>query len=434
MKAPFSLFLALRYIQPKRTFVSTITLISVLGVTLGITVLIVVIAVMTGFDEELRQKVLGFDAHLLITNDAVMKDWRALDERIQKMPQVVASAPFVQGPVIAEFQGRRLAPKIRGIDVARELKVTNIRETIVEGELDLAMDAEGNSNKAVIGRELASQLHIGVGDTVTIFSPGNFGAIMDELDKAEKDPKNKTTLKELREMVLPAELVVTGIFESGRYVYDSEFILVPLHIGQELYGLDDGLHGITIRTTDPYKAGELKPQLESLLPPDFQVLTWIDLNKQLFDAIKMERNVMFFLLLFIVVVAAFGIMNTLITVTVQKTREIGIMKALGASTAQIVWVFLAQGMIVGLFGNIAGLAAGMALVRWRNEFKEGLARTLHIEIFPRGIYQFSEIPAQVVPHDVTLICLSAFAICSLAALIPAYIAARLDPVKALRYE
>src|SRR5688572_16938731 len=152
VKLPFSLFLALRYLKPKRTFVSIITLISILGVTLGITVLIVVIAVMTGFDEELRRKVLGFDAHLLITNDAVITEWRELDESIQKNARVVASAPFVQGPVIAEFEGRRLAPKIRGIDVEREQKVTNIREAIVEGTLDLAIDAEGNSHKAVIGR------------------------------------------------------------------------------------------------------------------------------------------------------------------------------------------------------------------------------------------------------------------------------------------
>jgi lipoprotein-releasing system permease protein len=160
----------------------------------------------------------------------------------------------------------------------------------------------------------------------------------------------------------------------------------------------------------------------------------MDMNKDLFDAIRLERNVMFFLLLFIIIVAAFGIMNTLITVTVQKTREIGIMKALGASVGQIMWVFLAQGMVVGFFGNITGLALGMALVRWRNEFKDWLGHTLGIQIFPADVYQFSAIPAEVVPKDVAIICLSAFAICSLAALVPAWFAARLEPVKALRYE
>ncbi|MDQ3623138.1 MAG: ABC transporter permease, partial [Verrucomicrobiota bacterium] len=417
-----------RYLQPKRTFVSVITLISVLGVTLGIAVLIVVIAVMTGFDQELRRKVLGFDAHLLITSESVLHEWRELDEQVQKLPPVVASAPFVQGPVIVEFQGRRLAPKIRGIDVEREQKVTDVRNAIVEGELDLGGD------HTVMGIQLATQLGVGVGDKVIVYSPGNIGALIDELNKAEKDPDKAKAVAELREMVLPAELTVTGIFESGRYMYDAEFLLVPLHVGQELYGLGDDLHGLTIRTEDPYRAPELKEALFQLIAPGQQVYTWIDLNKQLFDAIKLERNTMFVILFFIVIVAAFGIMNTLITVTVQKTREIGIMKALGANTAQIVWVFLAQGMVVGFFGNITGIAAGMALVRWRNEFKQWLAETLRIEIFPPGIYQFSEIPAEVVPGDVALICVTAFIICALAALIPAYFAARLDPVKALRYE
>jgi lipoprotein-releasing system permease protein len=143
---------------------------------------------------------------------------------------------------------------------------------------------------------------------------------------------------------------------------------------------------------------------------------------------------MFFLLFFIVVVAAFGIMSTLITVTVQKRREIGIVKALGANIWQIIWIFLGQGTVVGLFGTLTGLGLGMTLIRYRNEFAHGLATTLHIEIFPREVYQFSEIPAQVVPNDVAIICVSAFLICSLAALVPAYFAARLDPVKALRYE
>jgi lipoprotein-releasing system permease protein len=158
------------------------------------------------------------------------------------------------------------------------------------------------------------------------------------------------------------------------------------------------------------------------------------MNSQFFEAVRLERTVMFFLLFFIVVVAAFGIMNTLITVTVQKTRDIGIMKAIGANIWQIVWVFLGQGVVVGVFGTLGGLGLGMTLIRYRNEFSRWLASTLHIEIFPKQVYQFSEIPAEVVPRDVAIICLSAFVICWIFALIPAYRAARLDPVKALRYE
>ncbi len=158
------------------------------------------------------------------------------------------------------------------------------------------------------------------------------------------------------------------------------------------------------------------------------------MNNQYFEAVRLERTVMFFLLFFIVVVAAFGIMNTLITVTVQKTREIGIMKAIGANIWQIVWVFLAQGMVVGLFGTLSGLGLGMLLIRYRNEFSQWLASTFGIEVFPRQVYQFSAIPAEIVPNDVAIICVGAFIICSLAALIPAYFAARLDPVKALRFE
>jgi lipoprotein-releasing system permease protein len=424
----FSLFLALRYLKPKRTFLSTITLVSVLGVTLGITVLILVISVMTGFDRELQRKVLGFDAHVLVTGDDILHDTDPLMKKIAQTPGVVAAAPFVQGPVIVEFQNRRLAPKIRGIDIEQEERVTQIAKFIVSGTLDLAGD------KTVIGSELAHALGIGVGDKLTVYSPGNLGEIVDEINRLEKEGGDKKSISQLKELVLPAELTVTGIFKSGRYAYDAEFLLVPLHVGQELYGLGDGLHGITVRTTDPYRADEVKRALNAALGGEATAQTWMDMNKDLFDAIRLERNVMFFLLLFIIIVAAFGIMNTLITVTVQKTREIGIMKALGASMGQIMWVFLAQGMVVGFFGNLTGLALGMALIRWRNEFKDWLAHALHIEIFPADVYQFSAIPAEVVPKDVAIICLSAFAICSVAALVPAWFAARMEPVKALRYE
>jgi lipoprotein-releasing system permease protein len=245
---------------------------------------------------------------------------------------------------------------------------------------------------------------------------------------------DKTSATALKQMILPMELQVTGIFESGRYLYDSEFLLVPLHIGQEIYNLGGGAHGLAIKTRDPFLADQVKSELNNALTPPNLALTWIDLNKQLFDAIRMERNVMFFLLLFIILVAAFGIMNTLITVTVQKTREIGIMKALGARTLQIIGVFMAQGIVVGIFGTLTGLLTGITLVQYRNQVSDWLAMTLGVEVFPRSVYQFSEIPAEVIPKDVVIICVSAFAICSLAALIPAWFAARLDPVKALRYE
>jgi len=430
LKLPFSLFLALRYLKPKRTFLSIITLISVLGVTLGVTVLILVISVMTGFDRELRQKVMDFDAHIVVTSDDVLDNWRDLTVKIRNTPGVIATAPFVQGPVIADFQGHRMTPTIRGIDPAQEEDVTPLRKFIKQGKLDL----EGDS--AVLGADLARQLRIGIGDKLTVFSPGNVGHVMDAMKRLEnaKGDEEKKIIDELRDVILPKELTITGIFETGHYGHDSGYLLVPLYIGQELYGLGDAMHGITVKTDDPYGAERVKESIERFLEPPQFAQTWIDMNSQYFEAVRLERTVMFFLLFFIVVVAAFGIMSTLITVTVQKRREIGIVKALGATIWQIIWVFLGQGTVIGFFGTLTGLGLGMTLIRYRNGVARWLASTLHIEIFPRQVYQFSEIPAQIVPQDVWVICISAFLICSLAALIPAYFAARLDPVKALRYE
>jgi lipoprotein-releasing system permease protein len=430
LSLPFSLFLALRYLKPKRTFLSIITLISIIGVLLGVTVLILVISVMTGFDRELRQKVIDFDAHILVTSEDVIDNWRELTQKIRATPGVVATAPYVQGPVIVDYHGRRLAPMIRGIDLQQEERVTPLRKFIKWGTLEL------NGDDAVLGIELARKLNVHVGDKITVYSPGNLNAVLDGIKKLEnaKGEEEKKAVEELREIVLPKDLTVTGIYETGHYVHDSEFLLVPLFVAQELYGLGDGLHGITVRTVDPYRAQAVKEEIERFLTPPQFAQTWIDMNRQYFEAIRLERNVMFFLLFFIIVVAAFGIMSTLITVTVQKRREIGIMKALGANLGQIVWVFLGQGMIVGLFGTLIGLGLGMTLIRYRNEFSHWLARTLHIEIFPREIYQFSSIPAQIIALDVAKVCISAFLICSIAALIPAYFAARLDPVKALRFE
>jgi len=430
LKLPFSFFLALRYLQPKRTFVSIITLISVVGVMLGVMVLILVISVMTGFDRELRQKVIDFDTHILISTEDVLRNWRDLTVKVRNTPGVVGTAPYVQGPVIVEFQHKRLAPLIRGIDPAEEEKVVPFQKFLKKGTYDL----EGDS--ALVGVELARKLQIDVGDKLTVYSPGNLGEILDGIKELEKTKAEdeRQAIDKLREVVLPKELTITGIFETGHYLHDSEFLLVPIHVGQELYGLGDALHGLRVRTTDPYGAESVKQEIQKFLQPPEYAQTWIDMNNQYFEAVRLERTVMFFLLFFIIIVAAFGIMNTLITVTVQKTRDIGIMKAIGANIRQIVWVFLGQGVIVGLFGTLAGLGLGMTLIQYRNEFSQWLASTLGIEVFPKQVYQFSQIPAQVVPMDVAKICIGAFIVCCVFAFLPAYRAARLDPVTALRYE
>jgi lipoprotein-releasing system permease protein len=428
MPKGFSLFLALRYLKPKRTFLSIITLVSILGVTLGSMVLILVISVMTGFEQELRRKVIGFDPHVVVTSGGVLENWEKTAAQVSANPDVTATAPFVMGPVIVQFRNRRLAPKIRGVDPDLERKVVDIAPFIVAGEYDL----EGS--KTLIGSELARELGVVVGETVTIFSPGNFNEILNEIDRLEKSGGTPEDIAALKQLILPAELEVAGIFESGRYLYDSEFLIVPLHIGQELYNLGPAAHGLAVRAKDPYVADKVRDGLNSQLEPPAWAMSWIDMNKQLFDAIRMERQVMFFILMFIILVAAFGIMNTLITVTVQKTREIGVMKALGARTHQIVGVFLAQGMVVGIFGTLIGLGLGIAATQYRNEVSRFLSRALGVEVFPASVYQFAEIPAQIVASDVALICASAFVICSVAALIPAWFAARLDPVAALRHE
>ena len=429
LKAPFSLFLALRYLRPKRTFVSIITLISIAGVTLGIMVLIVVISVMTGFDRELQRVVLGFEPHITITNGQLLQDWREILPKVEKTPGVVAAAPFVQGPVLAEHEGRVHTPTMRGIILEAEQKIVDLRKTIIHGT------AEMESDTVILGTGLAASLAVSVGDKITVYAPGNINGIIEELRREQDDPTAaKKTLADLKDtIVLPGELRVIGIFESGRNIYDAGVMIVPLFVAQELYTLGDAVHGISVKTTSPDAADAVKVALDSQLDDAFAE-TWFEKNHERFDAVRLERHVMFIILMFLVVIAAFGITSTLITVTVQKRREIGILKALGANTAQIVWVFLAQGMFVGFFGNLAGLAAGMTLITYRNPFKNWLSDILHIEIFPSSIYELTGIPAEVVPRDVAIICISAFLICSLAALIPAYAAARLDPVKALRYE
>ena len=440
MKVPFSLFLALRYLQPKRTFVSVITVISVLGVTLGIAVLIVVISVMTGFHLTLQRAILGFEPHLRVVgeqNGGLMLNWREVLPGLEKVPGIIGAAPYVTGAVLVQRedeergQTRTVQAIIRGINVAQEEQLVDLKK-FVTGTADMASD------EVVVGSTLARELGVDIGDEVTIYAPGNISGLMAELRKEKDDPAAKPrTLADLQAeggIVIPAPMKIVGLFNSGTNTFDSTYILMPLHNAQELYALKDAVHGIAVKTRDPYQIERVQAAIDTQFAGSVGTVSWYDENRARFDSIRMEKHVMFFILMFLIVIAAFSVMNTQITVTVQKTREIGIMKALGATPAQIVWVFLAQGMFVGILGNITGLGLGLTILHFRNPFRDWLSERLGIVIFPPSIYEFEGIPAEVVPRDVAIICLSAFVICALAAYIPARIASRLDPVTALRYE
>jgi lipoprotein-releasing system permease protein len=405
-RLPLSLFLALRYLRPRRTFVSLITIISVMGVLLGVMVLILVISVMTGFDVELREKVLGLNSHLTITSYGSIPHWKEVSQQIEKRPHIKGVSPFIVGPVLAKTNGKVLTPYIKGIDPKREQQTSNISKYVTKGAFDL------DGDKVIIGIEMAKRYGIFIGDKILVYSP--------------KSLENKKVAN------LPEELTVTGIFESGMFEYNLGFIFCSLETAQNLYELKDDVQGLAIMTDNLETIESVKHDLLTVLKPPLRVNTWMELNRHLFSAIAVEKNMMFFLLIFIIIVAAFGIMSTLITVTVQKTREIGILKSLGATPRNILMIFLAQGMVVGAIGTTLGLGLGLLLLHYRNEFLEFLRRMTGFELFPKEIYNFSQLPALTSASDVIIICTSAFLICTLAGFIPAWRAARLQPASALR--
>ncbi|MBV8276522.1 MAG: ABC transporter permease, partial [Verrucomicrobia bacterium] len=406
---PFSYFIALRYLRPKRTFLSVITLISIIGVMLGISVLIIVISVMTGFERELERKVIGFEAHITISpgSNSFLSNWREAMKAAEKVPGVIGVTPTTLEPVIIEFKQSRMTVLVRGLDPSLgSNQVIGLKPTIVAGKFDL-----NGSDKCVLGAELAGVLGIEVGDKLTIYSGGNPNHVIDLLKQAQDHPENKESIQKAIDLIVPTELEVTGIYSTGRYIYDSNYVIAPLNVGQELYGLDDAVHYVLVKTSDPYKVEGITAQLNrelGQLNPPLHAVSWLEQNREYLDALRVERTTMFFILTFVVIVAAFGIMSTLITTTVQKTREIGVMKALGATMGQMLWAFLAQGTLVGFFGTLIGLGTGIFLVQYRNQVRDFLASTFHIQLFPASVYQFSEIPAEIIPHDVAVICVSGF--------------------------
>jgi len=408
MALPFSLYLALKYLKPKRTFLSVVTVISVLGVLLGVAVLIIVLSVMSGFDEMWRDKILSFNAHITVGGWEVIENEDELVERLLQIEGVSGAAPYVQGLVFVQHNDRVYTPLARGIDPEQERAVSRIPEHMVEGAFDV------EDNHVVVGRDLAGRLGVGVGDQLLVYSPQHFTAA--------------------DEIYLPEEMVVAGIFELGMWEFDIGFLITSLPKARDLYGLEQGVHAIQVMTADPYHAEIVAARIGEALGPGIQVTTWMEQNRQLFAALRVEKNMMFFLLIFITVVAAFGITNTLITITVQKTHEIGLLKALGFSSGSIMRVFIWQGWIDGLIGTIAGTGTGLLVLQYRNHLMQMLNRRFGLELLPKELYHLSEIPAVISWADIGLVALAVMVICTLAGLIPAWRAAKLDPVRALRYE
>lgn len=419
---PVELLLALRYLRPKRTFVSVITLISVIGVMLGVAVMIIVISVMTGFDRQLRERILGFNAHLRVMRDGgALSNYVAAIRTVSSNGHVRGAAPFVLGQVLVKTQpesGNALvgAPWVRGIDPEYETQVSNLATSVFAGEFNV----EGRG--VLVGVEFARSLRLHVGDRLLIYSPRN----LEEMERARGTDRE--------EAVLPEEFTVRGIFDVGYFEYNANVIVTSLENAQDLYQLDDQVHGLLVMVDDPFRAGTVRDELFLSLGGDHRITLWLEENSYILNALMVEKNVMFYILFFIMIVAAFGIMNSQITFVVQKTREIGMLKALGGTRGQIMGLFLGQSTIVGVVGVICGFGLGMLALAYRNEFLHFMNRMTGIELFPAAIYSFTELPAMIVPGDIALICGSALVVCVLAGLAPAWTAGRLQPVEALRHE
>ncbi len=423
-RLPFEILLALRYLRPKRTFVSVITLISVLGVALGVAVLIIVISVMSGFDQHMREVILNFSAHLTVTKrDHLMKDYASVVSILSSNHSVVSAAPFVAGQVLLETQTNAnhlepvvAAPRVMGIDTQHETNWFIGPANIVTGQFDLG------GHGLLVGRVFADGMKVEPGDHVAIYSPR-------ELRKMRESQG-----KDNQAAILPDDYEVRGIFDVGYYDYNSYLVITSLENAQNLYDLDDNVHGLMVVLRDPYQAPAVQEELEKALGPDYEITTWMDQNRNILDAVAVEKNVMFFLLFFIMIVAALCILSALITFVVQKTREIGMLKAIGATDFQVAGLFLSQSAFIGAVGVAAGYGLGILALSYRNEFLHLMRRTTGMELFPASVYQFTDLPSLVVPKDILLICGSAFVICVLGGLIPAWRAGRLAPVEALRYE
>jgi lipoprotein-releasing system permease protein len=406
----FELFLGTRYLKAKRkqAFISIITVISIVGVMVGVMALIVVLSVMNGFRDDLMSKILGVNSHVLILSyEGAFKDPGKISSRANTVEGVVASTPFIYSQVMLNNGGYASGAVLRGIDTLTGPKVIKIEPMIREGSLQSLDTLHDGLPSIIIGKELCKQLMVRPGDTITVVSP--YGKLT-PLGRVPNERKFK----------------VTAVFESGMYEYDSSMVYVSLKEAQDFLGFEDRVTGIEVRVADVYRADRIGEAIQKKLGYPYWTKDWKQMNRSLVSALRLEKLTMFVILLMIVLVGALNIISTLVMVVMEKTRDVAILRAMGATGKSIMTIFMFQGILVGVIGTLAGLASGLGLC-------EILAKYKFIEL-PSDIYYISKLPVKVETLDVVFVTLSAVLISFFATLYPSWHASRLNPVEALRYE
>ena len=377
----------------KMKFISLVSLISILGIALGVMALIVVIAVMNGFDKELREKIVGVNAHLVIEKLEGIDNPQSLVERLNNTEHIRGAAPFINGQALFKAEEAVTGVLLRGIEYSHERKVTNLEKYLVAGSLDL------NDEGIVIGSELAQRFYLDLGDEVAIISPSGARTF---------------------------NFKVAGIFTSGMYEYDLNLVLTNIEAAQKIFNLQGRVGGIGVRLDNLYQAKALGRSLQESLGYAYHIRDWMSLNRNLFSALKLEKTTMFVIVALIVVVACFNIAGHLIMMVMEKTKDIGILKAIGATNRAISRIFTLEGLMLGLSGTALGAAGGTLLCF--------LLKTYSFIKLPRDIYYIEKLPVEMRWIDSIIIVVCALAVSLLATIYPARQAAKLNPAETLRYE
>ena len=414
MFQPLPLSIGLRYLRAKRRngFISFISLASILGIIIGVIALITTISVMTGFQQELRARILGMVAHATLTGlDGSLQDWPRAVAVAESDDRVVGAAPYVETESL--LQGaRRQGAILRGVEPSLEPRVSELADKMVEGRLD---DLEAGAFRIVLGRELANALAVSVGDPVNVFVSEATSTPLGALPRAKR-------------------FTVAGIFEAGAQEYDLGLAVVHLSDAQKLNRMGEGVTGVRLKLVDMWDAWPVARSLQERLDGYYRVRDWAQDHANFFRALKMEKTVMFILLSLVVAIAAFNLVSSLVMLVQDKQSDIAILRTIGMSPGAVMAVFVVQGMVIGLLGIAIGVVGGVLLASNLSAVVAAVERLFGTELMPADVYYISGVPSVVVADDVARIAVVAFVLCLLATLYPAWRASRTDPATALRYE